>query len=339
MSYAYHFVGHMYYDWPIADTIYQKWSDALAGVFDPISDDGCGTHRIWSGRQAVVAASTCTPTRLFRTPEATGGRLLDQLGFRLVLSGTSDIVTSRGSALARAGDFQIIDLQKAAQLVCGDGNETFSEITLWLSRLRLQSLIGHEYDLHGSILKADNPVVCVLASALTSMSKEAEGLSGSIDDLSEGLAALSAAASRQVSNLALAPHDSLAVIRRYIESNLGAHDLGVNKLVRTFGLSRASVYRLFEPLGGIASYIRSRRLERAHEEIGASGLDGRRIAPIAYGVGFRSIAAFNRAYQEAYACSPRESRALRAFGPKRDKDLAPSGQPGVLASYLLEMVR
>jgi AraC-like DNA-binding protein len=198
-------------------------------------------------------------------------------------------------------------------------------------------LIGHEYDLHGSVLKAENPAVRVLASTLRSISEQGEPISGLIDELSGGLAALAAAASRQSSELAIAPHDSLAVICRYIESNLGARDLGVDKLVRTFGLSRASVYRLFEPLEGVATYIRSRRLERAHQEICAAGLDSRRIAPIAYGVGFRSMAAFNRAYQEAYACTPRESRALRALGPKPGKHIAASPQVGVLARCLLEM--
>jgi AraC-like DNA-binding protein len=266
------------------------------------------------------------------------GRLLDQLGFRVVLSGTVEIATSRGLAVAGTGDVQVIDLQKPAELACGVRGEAFAEITLWLPRLRLQSLIGNEYDLHGTVLKANNPTVRVLASALRSLSEEDERLTADlIDDLSDGLAALCAAASRQSSELPVAPHDSLAVICRYIESNLGARDLGVDKLVRTFGLSRASVYRLFEPLEGVATYIRSRRLERAYQEICAAGLDNRRIAPIAYRVGFRSMAAFNRAYQQAYACTPRETRARRAAGLRPGRHLAPSTEIGLLAHCLLDM--
>lgn len=329
----------MYYDWSSSDQIHQKWWDILAAVFESEGHDGHGTHRIWAGRHAVVAGSSCTPIRLFRTPRALRGRLLDQFGFRLVLSGTAKIETSRGSAIAGAGDFLVIDLQKPAQIGCGVGNETFSEITLWLPRSRLQALIGDEHQLHGSVLKADQPAVRVLASVLKSAVAEGDGLSAIlIDDLSIGFAALAAAAAgRQSSLLAAAPQDSLVVICRYIESNLGARDLGVATLVRTFGLSRASLYRLFEPVGGVANYIRSRRLERAHQEICAAGLDSRRIAPIAYRSGFKSIAAFNRAYQEAYACTPRQSRAQRMFGPKSEKPLARSEQMGVLAHCLLEM--
>jgi AraC-like DNA-binding protein len=328
----------VYYDWSSADPVHQKWWEVLAAVFESIGHDGRGTHRIWAGRHAVVAGSSCTPIRLFRTPRALRGRLLDQFGFRLVLSGTAEIETSRGSAIAGAGDFQVIDLQKPARLGCGVGSETFSEITLWLPRTRLQALIGDEHQLHGSVLKAEHPAVRVLASALKSAVAEGDALSANlIDDLSTGFAALAAAASRQSSMLAAAPQDSLVVICRYIESNLGARDLGVVTLVRTFGLSRASLYRLFEPVGGVANYIRSRRLERAHQEICTAGLDSRRIAPIAYRSGFKSIAAFNRAYQEAYARTPRQSRAQRMFGPKSEKHLAQSEQMGVLAHCLLEM--
>jgi AraC-like DNA-binding protein len=328
----------VYYDWPSADAIYHKWWQVLAPVFQPAVDDGCGTHRIWAGRQAVVAGSTCTPTRLFRTPQAIEGRLLDQFGFRLVLSGTTEIVTSKGSATARPGDFQVIDLQKAAQVGCGAGTETFSEVTLWLPRPRLQALIGDEHHLHGSVLQAEQPAVRVLASALKTVVAEGERLSASVlDDLATGLAALAAAAGRQSSSLVVAPQDSLVTICRYIESNLGARDLGVAALIRTFGLSRASLYRLFEPVGGVAAYIRSRRLERVHREISTAGLDSRRIAPIAYRSGFKSIAAFNRAYRETYARTPRQSRAQRASGQKRGKHFALSSQMGVLARCLLEM--
>jgi AraC-like DNA-binding protein len=329
----------MYYAWSTAEQPDQSWSLPLSAVFEPAgNDEGNGTHRICAGRRAVIAASTCGPIRLVRRPLAIEGRILDQLGFRLVQAGTSEYVTSKGAALVRTGDFQVIDLQKPSQFSCLIESDTFAEVTLWLPRARLQSLIGREYDLHGSVFKAESPAVRVLASVLKSVSEENQRLTASLlDDLSDGLAALCASATRQSSNLVLAPHDSLAVICRYIESNLGARDLGVDRLVRTFGLSRASVYRLFEPLDGVAKYIRSRRLERAHQYLCAASLDNRRIAPIAYRVGFRSMAAFNRAYQEAYACTPRETRAMRAAEAEPAKHLARPREIGVLARCLLEM--
>jgi AraC-like DNA-binding protein len=105
--------------------------------------------------------------------------------------------------------------------------------------------------------------------------------------------ALSSGSRRAGSAAGPPPLDSLVTVCRFVEANLGARDLGVDKLARTFGLSRASLYRLFAPVGGVASYIRTRRLARARQELTAPGLEDRRIGPIAYRAGFHSIPAFN----------------------------------------------
>jgi AraC-like DNA-binding protein len=120
---------------------------------------------------------------------------------------------------------------------------------------------------------------------------------------------------------------------RYVEDNLTARDLGAAKLAATFGLSRASLYRLFAPVGGVASFIRERRLARAHLELTTPGLQNRRIGPIAYQAGFHSIAAFNRAFRAAYGETPRNVRKPNSgFTPsvKRPDEI------GILARWLLE---
>ena len=111
---------------------------------------------------------------------------------------------------------------------------------------------------------------------------------------------------------------------------------GVDKLARTFGLSRASLYRLFEPVGGVASYIRTRRLARARQELTAPGLEDRRIGPIAYRAGFQSIPAFNRAFRAAYGQTPRSTRTTTKGAPTVALK-KPRGKMGILARWLLEI--
>ena len=115
---------------------------------------------------------------------------------------------------------------------------------------------------------------------------------------------------------------------------LASRELGIEKITRTFGLSRASLYRLFEPVGGVACYIRTRRLARARKELTAPGLQDHRIGPIAYRAGFQSIPAFNRAFREAYGEPPRNARK-----PEGGLVVAttPRGRMGVLARWLLEI--
>jgi len=132
-----------------------------------------------------------------------------------------------------------------------------------------------------------------------------------------------------------APLESFVTLSQFIEANLGARDLGVEKLARTFGLSRASLYRLFEPVGGVASYIRTRRLNRAYQELTATGLENRRIGPIAYGAGFRSIPAFNRAFRTSFGQPPRDVRKSKVTMPATR---APATEKmGPLARWLLEL--
>jgi AraC-like DNA-binding protein len=160
-----------------------------------------------------------------------------------------------------------------------------------------------------------------------------------LDEVAAGVAALVGHAIRSCPASAApqptqpAPLESLVTLCRYVEDNLTARDLGAAKLAATFGLSRASLYRLFAPVGGVASFIRERRLARALHELSAPGRQNRRIGPIAYQAGFHSIAAFNRAFRAAYGKTPRNVRKpVSGIVP----DVKPLGEIGVLARWLLE---
>lgn len=55
----------------------------------------------------------------------------------------------------------------------------------------------------------------------------------------------------------------------YIEQHIGEAELGTESLQQAFGLSRASLYRLFQSRGGVASYIREQRLCAAYRYLQA----------------------------------------------------------------------
>ena len=62
---------------------------------------------------------------------------------------------------------------------------------------------------------------------------------------------------------------SFANVRRFIDTHLASPALETDMLARNFGLSRASLYRLFAPVGGVAGYIRRERLRRVFRDITA----------------------------------------------------------------------
>lgn len=82
--------------------------------------------------------------------------------------------------------------------------------------------------------------------------------------------------------------------RRFVQANLFNPDLGSTTMQRELGLSRSRLYRLFEPSGGVTSYIRRRRLLDAHAAL-ADFTNPRRVVEIGEQYGFGSAAEFSRA--------------------------------------------
>jgi AraC-like DNA-binding protein len=187
--------------------------------------------------------------------------------------------------------------------------------------------------LHQLVLRGDTPAISVLNGTARQIHAKFSHLgSNERDQLISGLFGLAARLAPFSATQKQPELESFATICRFIESNLAARDLGPERIARTFGLSRASLYRLFKPVGGVASYVRARRLNRARQELLAAGLDNRRIGPIAYQSGFRSITAFNRAFREIYGETPADARGNRLEGPASSLD---TGQCGPLARALL----
>ncbi|MBR0785937.1 helix-turn-helix domain-containing protein [Bradyrhizobium iriomotense] len=97
---------------------------------------------------------------------------------------------------------------------------------------------------------------------------------------------------------------------RFIDQNLGDRDLSVATICREIGVSRSVLYRVFEPLAGVADYIRGRRLEAIHVLLDDADED-RWNAEIAAEFGFVSQAHFSRSFRQRFGYSPRAARDAR----------------------------
>lgn len=106
-------------------------------------------------------------------------------------------------------------------------------------------------------------------------------------------------------------------IRAYISGNLSDADLGVEKICNDFNMSRATLYRAFEPLGGVANYISQRRLDKAYHIL-ASGMAGdNRVKQVAECVGYQDPAHFSRLFKKRFSLTPTD--VVRSFnGSKTD---------------------
>ncbi len=94
------------------------------------------------------------------------------------------------------------------------------------------------------------------------------------------------------------------LIREYVERNLDDADLSPTRILKTFGVSRATLFRMFESEGGVRRFINKRRLYRAVLDIARSAGARGCISQAADRWGFSSHANFNRAIQEQFGVSP-----------------------------------
>jgi AraC-like DNA-binding protein len=116
---------------------------------------------------------------------------------------------------------------------------------------------------------------------------------------------------------------ALASLKRLIERHIDSPALSVELICARSGWSRATVYRLFELEGGLARYIRQRRLERAFRELMRRRPRRRRIIDLAIDSQYASEATFCRAFHRLFGVPPGEVRA-RAARSRRD---TPQGVP------------
>jgi AraC-like DNA-binding protein len=215
---------------------------------------------------------------------------------------------------ARPGDVFLIDLSQTVNLQTSVRGGTTADITLWIPRARLLASISDEHALHGLGMKGTSPAGALVGASLRSLAEQADRMSvQEMDALANGVTELTASAiapmleTAAVSGVAV-PLASFVTIRRFVDRNLNSPELGPEMIANNFGLSRASLYRLFEPVGGIARYIRKQRLNQVFQEITAAELANQRIGQIAYRFGFKNISAFSRLFRATYGASPREAK-------------------------------
>jgi AraC-like DNA-binding protein len=85
--------------------------------------------------------------------------------------------------------------------------------------------------------------------------------------------------------------------------------LRVSALCHRFGVSRATLYRIFDADGGLMHYVRERQLRRALGVLTSPAHCHRRIIDIALQHGFATESSFIRAFRRRFGATPGEVRA------------------------------
>jgi len=231
----------------------------------------------------------------------------DQLDhYRLILLRTGHFDCDAGDRRVRLtpGRFVITDMARA------ETNISASDcLVMFIPRELLDKALPRPMDLHG--LSPDNPCAHLLQEHLSAMLKHLpEATLEEMPGLSRATVSLVAASvASSPENLEAARPAMENVLlrrgRRFIELHLRDEDLGAPQLCAQLRVSRSTLYRVFMPVGGIAQYVKERRLARIHEAL-ATGPAGQSISRLAEQYGFKSAAHFSTAFREQYGYSARE---------------------------------
>ncbi|WP_028214698.1 helix-turn-helix domain-containing protein [Paraburkholderia mimosarum] len=189
-------------------------------------------------------------------------------------------------------------------------------LLLFVPRVLVERSFPDAASLHGRWIHATTPLTRLLLEHLVALRQQIVGVSKeqARQSFLTAVELLVAAFSRQAG---LSGNGRAAVraavygqVRRYVETNLHDPDLSPDSVLASLHLSRASVYRLFEHEGGLAAYIRNRRLRMAADEL--VRFPHMEVKDIAAGLGFNDASSFTRAFRRAFDIAPRE---LRDYAP------------------------
>ncbi|MEM7330252.1 MAG: helix-turn-helix domain-containing protein [Pseudomonadota bacterium] len=93
-------------------------------------------------------------------------------------------------------------------------------------------------------------------------------------------------------------------IQAFIESRLGTGEICATCILQNFGVSRASLYRMFEAEDGVRTYINRRRLFRAVADLAKAPHQRGHIHKVCERWGFTSDASFNRMVKQNFGQTP-----------------------------------
>lgn len=194
---------------------------------------------------------------------------------------------------------------------------------------------------HGLVMPANSAGGALVASHIRTLGQIASGLTEE-----EGVAAIEATfviAERFLGNdgtVTPRHRDSVYRTVRYramqlLDASDPETDPDIAEVARAIGVSRSGLYRAFEDMGGVKTYVRRRRLNLARARLQLNGGDRKHIAETAAAFGFSSVSVFSREFRGRFGHGPDEVQPSWAMGRTRSPVANAEGELDGAAHELL----
>lgn len=297
---------------------FDAWRDSISFIFDVVplaerrAEDGfAASVRAYHLGGLVVTQVDFDAQRFLREKRRAAADGLDHYLVQLYATGGLMGTADDRERVLRAGDVQILDLSRPNATEA----RASGTIAIVVPRNTLRQALPMAGDLHGLVLRGDSSAGGLLADHMRALAARADAIAvadaSAIARATTGMIAACFHATAETRARARTQIEATTLNRilRHIAANLHAPLLNAEALCGTFRISRSQLYRLFEPMGGVAAYIQEQRLVRAHAELSDPAHAHRRIFEIAFDGGFSSEAHFSRVFRRAFGHSPSEARA------------------------------
>jgi AraC-like DNA-binding protein len=280
--------------------------------------DFAARARTWLLGNAVFMSTDFPLLTLHRQGKYLRSGQLDQYAVQINTGAGFQIEADGRRVTTDSMEAVLTDLTRPETLTMGAGRS----ITMLLPREELDRLLPRAFDLHGVVLRgcAANLLTQHLLGLEAQMPSMLQPESEGVKQATLYLLAASLAPSVASLGLARAPVEQslLRQLRHYVEEHLPDSALSAESLCAEVKISRSTLFRLFQPYGGVNAYIRERRLERVHALLtsGEAEVAGHRyLGRIADDFGFSNASLFSRAFRDQFGYSPRDARTMAPQRP------------------------
>ncbi len=316
---------------------FEMWREVISATHDiALPDTGPSPFHIhydlWHLGQIAVSSGSFSAQSFARSDATARHDQIDHFGLFVQGKGTRHCRTGSDAEVLGEYDVQIVDFAQADSSSASAGNSG----TLYLPRNLAEAILPNISSFHGRVLR--DSVATLFARHVLSMGTHLPHLPASVLlNLTQATTEMTVACLQSLASGSWEMNSAVVFamrrrVERYIESRLEDPDLTPASVAQACDMSRSTLYRFFEPHGGVMTYIKRRRLHRIRAILIANE-DLRSLAGISEGYGFQSGSHFGREFRKEFGCSPGDVRGDR---------LAPldtSASPDADVSMLLRSLR
>jgi AraC-like DNA-binding protein len=308
---------------------FAAWQESIGVIFEVQSarpDDFDAQLESYLIDDIMLARCSAGAQKFDRRAASIARDSLDHYMIQLFLDGSVDMTQRGRSFRANAGTVIGFDFTE----VMDTFNSTFDLLSVVVPRRRLAPLLTRPEAVHGCVVDPNGGPAYLLSTYFQNLFLVAPTLtppeaSAAMQTLLNLIALAFNGASFATTDVPEAVHQAeLLRVQQFIKEQLANAALGPDLVAVETGHSRARLYRLFAPVGGVAEYIKEQRLRRCLADLISTGHAHRQIAEIAYSWGFHDPAYFTKAFKQRFGHTPSEARHAAAPSAGRDRiDLDP----------------